>query len=322
MATQADVNAPDVQDIPDGTGAPTTTSPAPDATVLRSGLPLHEQISSWLRGEIDAGRLVADAQLPSEHDLTERFGVSRVTVRRALQTLEADGLIYRRQGLGSFVCDRRVPYGLVRLTDFAQDVGRAGLVARSTILHRATEPCPPEVAERLAVDSGRPVLRLDRLRLGDGEPLAMDRTWLTPFYAQLLEEHDLAQETIYGVLERKYGIPVLSGRYRITASSADTSVARVLGTRVGAPLLVIERTSRTVGERPVYFQRRFYRSDRMAYELELARDSQLPGVSEDDGGAMPLRDFEVVFSPPSEKSTGRSTGERRARGAPQDPPQG
>jgi GntR family transcriptional regulator len=318
MAAQADANVPDVRDTPDATSPPNTTASAPDATVLRSGLPLHEQISSWLRGEIDAGRLVADAQLPSEHDLTERFGVSRVTVRRALQTLEADGLIYRRQGLGSFVCDRRVPYGLVRLTDFAQDVGRAGLVARSTILHRATEPCPPEVAERLAVDAGRPVLRLDRLRLGDGQPLAMDRTWLTPFYAQLLEEYDLAQETIYGVLEREYGIPVLSGRYRITASSADASVAGVLGTRAGAPLLVIERTSRTVGERPVYFQRRFYRSDRMAYELELARDSQISGISEGDGGAMPLRDFEVVFSPPS----GKSTGGRRARGAPQGLPQG
>lgn len=259
---------------------------------LRPGIPLHEQISSWLRSEIEAGRFPPDTQLPSEHDLCQRFEVSRVTVRRALQTLEADGLIYRRQGLGSFVCDRRVSQGLVRLTDFAQDLARAGLLASSVILHRAQEPCPAPVAERLGMEAGTPVLRLDRLRLGDDEPLALDRTWLAPFHAQLLEGHDLARETIYGVLEQEYGIPVLSGRYRITAAAADGELARALRVEEGEPLLVIERTSRTVGERPVYFQRRFYRSDRMAYELELARD---PGAGSSEGGAMPLREFEAVF---------------------------
>jgi GntR family transcriptional regulator len=262
---------------------------------LRPGLPLHEQISTWLRGEIESGHLAPDAQLPSENELCERFGVSRVTVRRAFQTLEADGLIYRRQGLGSFVCDRRVPHGLVRLTDFAQDVGRAGMEASSVVLHRASEPCPPAVAERLGVEPGTAVLRLDRLRLGNGEPLAMDRTWLAPYHAQLLEGHDLARDTIYGLLEREYGIPVLSGRYRITAAVADDEMAEALSAAEGDALLVIERTSRTVGQRPVYFQRRYYRSDRMAYELELARDATGSGASAGDGGAMPLREFEAVF---------------------------
>jgi GntR family transcriptional regulator len=264
---------------------------------LRPGIPLHEQISSWLRRQIQTGALPPDAQLPSENDLCERCGVSRVTVRRALQTLEADGLVYRRQGLGSFVCDRRLPHGLVRLTDFAQDLGRAGLEASSRVLHRATEACPVGVAERLGVEPESPVLRLDRLRLGDGEPLAMDRTWLAPFHAQLLEGHDLARDTIYGVLEREYGIPVLSGRYRITAAVADEELAATLQVRPGDPLLVIERTSRTVGGRPVYFQRRHYRSDRMAYELELSREPRVPGAAGADGGAMPLREFEAVFDP-------------------------
>jgi GntR family transcriptional regulator len=217
-------------------------------------------------------------------------------VRRALQTLESDGLIYRRQGLGSFVCDRRVAAGLVRLTDFAQDMARAGLEASSRVLHRETEPASPEVAERLGVEAGSPVLRLDRLRLGNGEPMALDRTWLAPFHAQLLEGHDLGGQTIYGLLEREYGIPVLSGRYRITAASADAAVAADLAVCSGDALLVIERVSRTVGDRAVYFQRRFYRSDRMAYELELARDPRVPGAGGSDGGAMPLREFEAVFA--------------------------
>lgn len=252
-----------------------------------------------MRAAIEAGALLPDTQLPSENEHWDRFGVSRVTVRRAHQTLEADGLIYRRQGLGSFVCDRWVPAGLVRLTDFAQDVGHAGLEASSRVLHQETEPCPTGVAERLGVEAGSPVLRLDRLRPGSGEPLAMDRTWLAPHHAQLLKGHDLAGDTIYGVLKREYGIPILWGRYRITATVAQEELAGVLGVATGDPLLVIERTSRMVGERPVFFQRRYFRSDRMAYELELARDTRVPGAPPPDGGAMPLREFEAVFVAPN-----------------------
>ena len=84
--------------------------------MLKPGQPRHEQISDWLRVQIQEGVYAADAQIPSESQLTERFEVSRITVRRALQTLENEGLIYRRQGLGSFVKDTRVRQGLVRLT--------------------------------------------------------------------------------------------------------------------------------------------------------------------------------------------------------------
>jgi len=219
-----------------------------------------------------------------------------VTARRALQTLETDGLIYRRQGLGSFVEDRRVTQGLVRLTDFAQDLERAGLEASSRVLHRGTEPCPAPVAQRLGLEAGIPVLRLDRLRLGDGEPVALDRTWLPPFYAQLLEGADLGGDTIYRILEQEYEIPIVSGRYRITAAAAPEDVAHCLGVPPGQALLIIERTSRSVGGRPVYFQRRFYRSDRIAYELELARDPDaVPSRAEGKDAGMPLREFEAVF---------------------------
>jgi len=265
--------------------------------MLRPGIPLHEQISSWLREEIRSGTLRPEDQLPSENELCQRFGVSRVTVRRALQTLEADGLIHRRQGLGSFVCDRRLPVGLVRLTDFGQDMARAGMVASSRVLHRANEPAAPGIAERLGVDPGSPVLRLDRLRLGDGEPIALDRTWLPLHHAQLLEGHDLTRETIYGILEVHYGIPVLSGRYRITADAADEATGAALEVPTGEPLLVIERVSRTLGGRAVYVQRRFYRRDRMAYELELARDPAQGSDPREPEGGMPLREFEPVFLP-------------------------
>lgn len=261
---------------------------------FESGRPRHEQLSDWLRSKIEDGTYGVDDQLPSEHQLSNQFGVSRITVRRALQTVENEGLIYRRQGLGSFVRDRRTRQGLVRLTDFAQDMAQAGLEASSKVLHHAQEPASADVAAQLDVDLETTVVRLDRLRLADDAPVAFDRTWLPLFYAQLLEGHDLAHETIYRILEREYEIPVLRGRYRITAVNAAEPVATTLGLSPGQAVLLIERRSQTQGDKPVYFQRRYYRSDRVAYELELERDTSRLS---DPSSGMPLQTFEPVFNP-------------------------
>ncbi|MFB6249619.1 MAG: GntR family transcriptional regulator [Salinibacter sp.] len=258
---------------------------------VESGRPRHEQISDWLREQIDDGTYSVDEKLPSEKELGERFDVSRVTVRRALQTLESEDYIYRRQGLGSFVKERRAAQGLVRLTDFAQDMAQAGLEAASTVEHQAPEAPPADVAVHLDTDEPK-VMRLDRVRLGDGRPVAFDRTWLPMFYAQLLEGHDLTRETIYHILEAEYDIPVLRGHYRLTAASAAPAVAEALDVDEGTALLLIERLSLTEGEKRIYFQRRYYRSDRVAYELEVARD---PDQQYDADQGMSLRDFEPVF---------------------------
>ncbi|QXD13963.1 GntR family transcriptional regulator [Rhodocaloribacter litoris] len=261
--------------------------------MLKPGRPRHEQLSDWLREQIEQGVYEVDSRLPSESQLGKRFGVSRITVRRALQTLENEGLIYRRQGLGSFVRDQRVRQGLVRLTDFVEDMTQAGLTPSSQVLFHGPVPAPPEVARALGLDEGTTVIRLDRRRLGNGEPVAFDRTWLPVFYAQLLEGHDLETETIYHILEHNYGVPVLRGRYRIEAVNADAELAATLGVAEGRALLLITRLSTTHGDRHIYYQQRYYRSDRVAYELELERDPRrLPSAAH----GLPLRDFEPVFN--------------------------
>ncbi len=256
--------------------------------MLKPGKPRHEQISDWLREQIQEGVYAADSQIPSESQLTERFDVSRITVRRALQTLENEGLIYRRQELGSFVKDTRVRQGLVRLTDFIEDMAQAGLAASSTVLHFGQEKAAVDVAKALGIAEGQIVFRLDRLRLGDGEPIAFDQTWMSVFYAGLLDGHDLERETIYRILENHYGITVEQGRYRIKAVNAGADVARHLAVPRGRALLLIERTSFTHGDKQIYYQRRYYRSDRVAYDLELERR---PG----EAHPAALRDFEPVI---------------------------
>lgn len=258
--------------------------------MLREGTPRHTQISEWLRQQIENGTFEADEKLPSENELCRKFDVSRVTVRKALQTLESEGLIYRSQGLGSFVCDDRSRQSFIRLTDFVEDMRRAGMEASSEVIQLKPVPVPEFVEPVLQVTPGSKVLRLDRLRMGGGKPIAFDITWLPMFYGQLIEGYELEDETIYGILERDYDIPVEKGYYRIEAANADDHLARHLNVAEGQALLLIDRLSLTVGEKPIYYQRRYYRSDRIVYELTAERQS-----GDHTEGDLPLREFMPVF---------------------------
>lgn len=258
--------------------------------MLQSGRPRHEQISDWLREQIEKGLFHVDDQLPSENQLGQQFDVSRITVRRALQTLESEGLIYRRQGLGAFVKDARLLQGMVKLTDFVEDMAQAGLVASSRVVHFDHVEPPGFVQVALNVEPHVRVCQLDRLRLGDDLPIAFDQTWLPVFYGQLLQGYDLEHETIYRILEEDYQVPVLRGRYRLDAVNADELIADHLGVPVGRAVFLIERLSMTTGDKPIYIQRRYYRTDRVTYEIEVARKGGSP-----HGSGMPLREFAPVF---------------------------
>jgi GntR family transcriptional regulator len=234
----------------------------------------------------------AGDQLPSEKQLGNKFDVSRVTIRHALKTLDNEGLIYRRQGLGSFVSDIELRQPLVCLTDFSEDMHRAGLTARSSVISQEVVTCTPPVCRKLDLDEGSSVLRLDRLRLGDDLPIAFDITWMPMFYGQLLDGHNLEEETIYTILENEYDIAILRGHYKIKAANASDYVARHLDIVPGAALLVINRISLTVGEKKVYYQERYYRTDRINYEIQLERRDMETDCSKE---GMPLKQFAPNF---------------------------
>ena len=259
--------------------------------MFKEGVPRHTQISQWLRQQIEEGTFRVDEKLPSENQLCQKFDVSRVTVRKALQTLENEQLIYRSQGLGSFVSDRRSRQSFIQLTDFVEDMRRAGMEASSSVTRLEPVSVTEKIASVLKVDPQSKVLRLDRLRMGDGQPIAFDFTWLPMFYGQLIESYDLEEETIYGILEREYDIPVEKGYYRIEAENADDYLSQHLDITKGTALLLIDRLSLTIGEKPIYYQKRYYRSDRIVYELMAERNSDSTAQENDM-----LREFTPIFT--------------------------
>ena len=258
---------------------------------LKEGVPRHAQISQWLMDEIEKGVFKPEEKLPSENQLAQKFDVSRVTIRRALQSLESDSVIYRCQGLGSFVSDERTPHSLVRLTDFNEDMGKAGQDASSKVIEFSAVDSPKWLCDLLNIDEGNKVMRIDRLRLGNNEPVAFDITWLPILYGQLLDEKALQETTIYKQLEDNYEIPIIRGCYRMSAELADKELAAHLDVPEKSALFLIDRISYTIGDKPVYYQKRYYRNDKVMYEMTLERDQNgAPGSQK-----MPLKEFVPVF---------------------------
>lgn len=253
----------------------------------------HEHVKQRLQNEITGGYYETGDKLPSEKRLCEYFDVSRVTVRHALQNLENEGLITRKQGVGAFVSDKNLKKNLVKLTDFSEDMKQAGLKSSSRLISIKKVDPIKEVNEILDIRPDMKLIQVDRVRLGSGNPIAFDITWLPPGYGQLLFDEDLTTQTIYDVIEEKYEIPILGGSYRITAVSTDEYVAEHLNLTEGDALLEIDRCSRTTGNKKVYFQKRYYNPAHVSYVIELSRSDEDSESSSKDG--LPLKEFSPQF---------------------------
>ncbi|SMO91802.1 GntR family transcriptional regulator [Gracilimonas mengyeensis] len=253
----------------------------------------HEQVKQHLHKEITEGNYEPGEKLPSEKRLCDYFKVSRVTVRHALQNLENDGFIYRKQGVGAFVSNQNYKSNLVRLTDFAEDMRQAGLQSSSRLIELKKVDPIKEVNEILDIRPDMKLIQVDRVRLGSGKPIAFDTTWLPPGYGQLLFDEDLTTQTIYNIIEEKYEIPINAGSYRITAANANKFISKHLKLSEGDAVLEIDRCSRTTGNKKVYFQKRYYNPTHVSYVMELSRTDESQGPSKQ---GLPLKEFSPRFA--------------------------
>jgi GntR family transcriptional regulator len=130
------------------------------------------------------------------------------------------------------------------------------------------------VARQLAIPSGTPVFRIQRVRLADKIPLSFDETYLPREIGERIVKNNLETEPIFSLLEQKYDTPLVEAEYRLEAVSADAMVARALRIAVGSPIFLIERTSCTTGHQPIDYEKLYYRGDRIRFVTRLMRRSQ------------------------------------------------
>jgi GntR family transcriptional regulator len=234
-------------------------------------LPLYAQLEKALIARIADGSLTPGTRLPSEDCLVQEYSVSRTTVRAAIQSLIQRGLVEIQRGKGTFVTLPRITQELTELTGFVEDMEAVGRKATAKVLDHQVLPSSESVARQLALPKGSPVVRIQRVRLADGNPLSFDETYLPKELGRKITTHNLETNPIFSLLEEKYNTPLIEAEYRLEASCADSNVAKALNIEIGSPILLIERTSYSIGRRPVDYEKLHYRGDRIRFVTRLER---------------------------------------------------
>lgn len=230
------------------------------------GEPKYVAVKRHLLELIDG--LSAGAPVPTERALAEELGTSRTTTRQALNELVAQGRLVRRQGSGTFVAEAKMTWPLY-LASFTEQAQANGMVPTSRLLGTARESADAEIADRLAVGIGDPVYRIDRLRLGDGVPLSVESSVLSADRLPGLTRRMHAAESLHTLLSEDYRVQLMRGEESIEIQPAGPLEAELLGTAVGAPLLVVKRHSFDRDGTPVEWGTSWLRGDRFTFVAHL-----------------------------------------------------
>jgi len=244
----------------------TTSAVAGIAVDRTSPVPLYFQLAQELQRLIASGEIEAGTRLDNEIVLADQLGVSRPTMRRAIQYLVERGLLVRKRGVGTQVVRTSVQRPL-ELSSLYDDLVLAGRRPRTTVLAVDTGPAEDEVATALGIDPGSPVVHLQRLRLADDEPIALMANYLP---ADLLDltTADLETRGLYELL-RMAGVHIRIANQSIGARNATTAEARLLGETRGAALLTMTRTAYDDVGRAAEYGTHVYRGSRYAFSLTL-----------------------------------------------------
>ena len=236
--------------------------------------PLYLRLGRMIEAEIESGRLGPGDSLPPEREIAGRTGLSRVTVRRAVQSLVRSGRLVQRHGSGTFVAPRieRLEQALSRLTSFSEDMARRGKSVRSVWIGREVRPAAPDEMMALGLTAEELVTSLERVRHADGVPLAIERAVLP---SAVLPNPLAVEASLYAALAARGMRPVRAVQ-RLTATNLATPDAGLLAVPPGVAGLRIERISYLVSGRVVEFTRSLYRGDAydFAAELRLADDTE------------------------------------------------
>ena len=242
------------------------------AVVKDSPIPLYLQIEEEIRGRIDGGLLGPLTQLSSEAELSEEFGVSRMTARKALDRLVGDGILFRRPGKGTFVAPAKVAHTASTQLSFSATMDAIGRQHTTRVLEAGIVSIPTKVALELNIDSSGQAVYLRRLRLLDDEPAAIHVSYLPVRYAGILESDLTGSLT---ALMQRVGARVSEARDTFQAVRASPDEARLLNVEIGSPLVRIEGTAFAANMEPLRYTDALYRGDRFRFTIDTQRPADL-----------------------------------------------
>jgi len=235
-----------------------------------SKVPLYHQLKDWIVRQIESGELDPGTQIPSEMALCASLGMSRTTVREALNQLVSEGWLYRIRGIGTFVRDYQVePSMAQRLASFAEDMQEQHIPYSSKLLSREIVPASLSVAASLQLVPRAEIVHLERLGSTQGEPLVLADTYIPQDLCRDIMDRDLTDCSLYDILEDVYGLVVVKARRTLQPALATAYEAEYLHISPGDPIHLMKSVSYLASERPVEHSRLRFRGDRSRFVFTL-----------------------------------------------------
>lgn len=227
------------------------------------------RLKNELVADIHAGVYVANDRLPSQRELGQRYGLSHMTVRRAINELVREGVIYARQGQGIFVAEPKREAERGPLIGFTEDMHLRGMQASSRVLEKRIVNASTMLASTLQAVVGQPLVYLRRLRLADSEPMAIQTTYLPSALCPGLLDLDLEHASLYQLLRERYDLRFADSQSAAGADLTSEEEAGLLGVPHPAALLVTEQITYLDTGAPIEYVRSLYRGDR--YRLQVTK---------------------------------------------------
>lgn len=246
------------------------------AIYRNSPLPRYYQLKEILRERIRSGEWKPGSLIPSERELSEKYGISRMTARQAITDLVNEGIFYREQGKGTFVSNRKITQQLIHLTGFTEDIRARGQLPSTKVLSAEMSPADDATAEKLRIETGTLIFRLQRLRLADEEPLAIEVSQIHFKGCERLLEEDLEHNSLYRVLESKFGIMLMEADQELEAGLVGNDEAQILNIAPGSPVLFTRRTTYTERNQPIEYARAMYCGHKYTFYTHMKREQLLP----------------------------------------------
>lgn len=237
-------------------------------------LPRYHRLYLLLRQRIMEGNWPPDQPMPGEHELAAAHGVSRITVRRALQRLEQEGLVQRRRGAGTYARPAALPKRRENLRGLMENLLEMGLRTQVRLLGFAYVVAPADVAAAMELAPGAVVQKSVRLRALRGMAFSHLTTWVPEEIGRRYRAQDLAERPLLRLLEEA-GAPAASARQVISARLADSDVAALMGVEPGSALLWVRRIVRDAGGRVIELIEALYRPEMYEYEIGMVREGTL-----------------------------------------------
>jgi GntR family transcriptional regulator len=226
----------------------------------RNGLPAYQRIQGAIRKRIHAGYLRPGDPVASERDLAKIHQVSLMTARHALASLEREGIVERRRGIGTFVAAPKIHFN--KLMSYTEQLAGRSLTAGSRVLFAKVLDNENEAAARLSLPPTTQIIKLERLRHAAGEPFALETCYLNAAEFPGLLDAAISRESLFGILERNYKIELGYADEEVDATAADPRIAEILAIPRRDPLLRIRQVIYSTKGRAIMYVLGFYRSDR------------------------------------------------------------